>query len=168
MAELYDPRYGALAGIQEKYPMFSDIVVADKRDMGIQNGRKLEFTEAYDDRVDSPLIEIFDPDLQGDELEQAIIGEYLHEAPRRSPEYASMRSRLNDIKTPGQLQDDVARYNDAVENYGETRPYDKWMEVSGLDAFIRGYAVGQWPENYYTDLQKQVIDSMMQQIKGVK
>jgi hypothetical protein len=40
--------------------------------------------------------------------------------------------------------------------------------VSGLDAFIRGYAVGQWPENYYTDLQKQVIDSMMQQIKGVE
>ena len=61
MAELNDPRYGALARIQEQYPMFSDIEVRDLRDQGIQNGRKLEFTEAYDDRYDNPFIEIFDP-----------------------------------------------------------------------------------------------------------
>jgi hypothetical protein len=78
--------------------MFSDIEVRDMRDQGIQNGRKLEFTEAYDDRYDKPLIQIFDPALQGQELEQAVIGEYLHEAPRRSAEYATMRSKLNEIK----------------------------------------------------------------------
>jgi hypothetical protein len=72
---------GALATIREQYPMFSDIEVRDMRDQGIQNGRKLEFTEAYDDRYDKPLIQIFDPALQGQELEQAVIGEYLHEAP---------------------------------------------------------------------------------------
>jgi hypothetical protein len=37
---------GALATIREQYPMFSDIEVRDMRDQGIQNGRKLEFTEA--------------------------------------------------------------------------------------------------------------------------
>ena len=166
MAELYDPRYGALAGIQEKYPMFSDIVVADKRDMGIQNGRKLEFTEAYDDRVDSPLIEIFDPDLQGDELEQAIIGEYLHEAPRRNPQYAEMREILQSLKTPEQLQHDVDMYLDAVDRFGEDRPFEQWNEVSRKDAFIRGYAVGQWEPEYYTDEQKVVIDTMMGLIKA--
>jgi hypothetical protein len=46
---------GALATIREQYPMFSDIEVRDMRDQGIQNGRKLEFTEAYDDRYDKPL-----------------------------------------------------------------------------------------------------------------
>jgi hypothetical protein len=64
---------GALATIREQYPMFSDIEVRDMRDQGIQNGRKLEFTEAYDDRYDKPLIQIFDPALQGQELEQAVI-----------------------------------------------------------------------------------------------
>jgi hypothetical protein len=157
---------GALATIREQYPMFNDIEVRDMRDQGIQNGRKLEFTEAYDDRYDKPLIQIFDPALQGQELEQAIIGEYLHEAPRRSEEYATMRSKLNEIKTPQQLQDDLDRYNYDVENYGENRPFDQWLEVSGLDAFIRGYAVGQWPQDYYTDLQKKVIDAMMQKIRS--
>jgi len=166
MAELYDPRYGALAGIQEKYPMFSDIVVADKRDMGIQNGRKLEFTEAHDDRVDSPLIEIFDPDLQGDELEQAIIGEFLHEAPRRIPEYAKLREKLQKLKTPQQLQDDMNSYLYDVENYGENRPFEKWDEVSRKDAFIRGHAVGQWEPEYYTDEQKTLIDEMMGLIRS--
>ena len=92
-----------VSSIKEKYPLFSDIEVRDLRDQGVQDGRRLEFTEAYDDRVDSPLIEIFDPDLQGDELEQAIIGEFLHEAPRRIPEYAELRERLQELKTPQQL-----------------------------------------------------------------
>ena len=35
---------GALAGIREQYPLFSDIEVQDLRDQGIQNGRRLEFT----------------------------------------------------------------------------------------------------------------------------
>ena len=166
MPELYDPRYGALTGIQEMYPMFSDIVVADKRDMGIQNGRKLEFTEAYDDRVDSPLIEIFDPALQGEELEQAIIGEYLHEAPRRIPQYAELREILQSLKTPEQLQHDVDMYFQDVEERGEDRPFEKWNEVSRKDAFIRGYGVGQWEPEYYTDEQKVVIDTMMGLIKA--
>jgi len=157
---------GALAGIREQYPMFSDIEVSDQRNSGIQNGRKLEFTEAYDDRYNSPLIEVFDPSLQGEELEQAIIGEYLHEAPRRSPEYAEMREILQSLKTPDQLQHDVEMYFNNVQEYGEDRPFEQWNEVSRKDAFIRGYAVGQWPTEYYTDEQKSVIDAMMGLIRG--
>jgi|TARA_R110000822_G_scaffold57915_1_gene145119 hypothetical protein len=157
---------GALAGIREQYPMFSDIEVRDLRDQGVQDGRRLEFTEAYDDRYDSPLIEVFDPDLQGDELEQAIIGEYLHEAPRRNPQYAEMREILQSLKTPEQLQHDVDMYLDAVDRFGEDRPFEQWNEVSRKDAFIRGYAVGQWEPEYYTDEQKVVIDTMMGLIKA--
>lgn len=157
---------GALAGIREQYPMFSDIEVRDLRDQGVQDGRRLEFTEAYDDRYDSPLIEVFDPDLQGDELEQAIIGEYLHEAPRRNPQYAEMREILQSLKTPDQLQHDVDMYLDAVDRFGEDRPFEQWNEVSRKDAFIRGYAVGQWEPEYYTDEQKVVIDTMMGLIKA--
>ena len=157
---------GALSGIRAQYPLFSDIEVRDLRDQGVQDGRRLEFTEAYDDRYDSPLIEVFDPSLQGAELEQAIIGEYLHEAPRRNPQYAEMREILQSLKTPEQLQHDVEMYSDAVEQFGEDRPFEQWNEVSRKDAFIRGYAVGQWEPGYYTDEQKVVIDTMMGLIKA--
>jgi len=155
-----------VSSIKEKYPLFSDIEVRDLRNQGVQDGRRLEFTEAYDDRVDSPLIEIFDPDLQGKELEQAIIGEFLHEAPRRIPEYAELRERLQELKTPQQLQDDMNSYLYDVENYGEDRPFEKWDEVSRKDAFIRGHAVGQWEPGYYTDEQKALIDEMMGLIRS--
>lgn len=155
-----------VSSIKEKYPLFSDIEVNDLRDQGVQDGRRLEFTEAYDDRYDKPLIEIFDPTLQGEELEKAIIGEFLHEAPRRIPEYAELRERLQELKTPQQLQDDVNNYLYDVENYGEDRPFEKWDEVSRKDAFIRGHAVGQWEPEYYTDEQKALIDEMMGLIKS--
>lgn len=155
-----------VSSIKEKYPLFSDIEVRDLRDQGVQDGRRLEFTEAYDDRYDKPLIEIFDPALQGEELEQAIIGEFLHEAPRRIPEYAELRERLQELKTPQQLQDDMNSYLYDVENYGEDRPFEKWDEVSRKDAFIRGHAVGQWEPGYYTDEQKALIDKMMGLIRS--
>ena len=112
------------------------------------------------------LIEVFDPALQGEELEKAIIGEYLHEAPRRIPQYAEMRDILQSLKTPEQLQHDVEMYFRDVEEYGEDRPFEQWNEVSRKDAFIRGYAVGQWRPEYYTDEQKSVIDIMMGLIRS--
>jgi hypothetical protein len=160
------PVVETVSSIKEKYPLFSDIEVRDLRDQGVQDGRRLEFTEAYDDRYDKPLIEIFDPALQGDELEQAIIGEFLHEAPRRIPEYAKLREKLQKLKTPQQLQDDMNSYLYDVENYGENRPFEKWDEVSRKDAFIRGHAVGQWEPEYYTDEQKTLIDEMMGLIRS--
>ena len=160
------PVVETVSSIKEKYPLFSDIEVRDLRDQGVQDGRRLEFTEAYDDRYDKPLIEIFDPALQGDELEQAIIGEFLHEAPRRIPEYAKLREKLQKLKTPQQLQDDMNSYLYDVENYGENRPFEKWDEVSRKDAFIRGHAVGQWEPEYYTDEQKALIDEMMGLIRS--
>ena len=64
-----------VSSIKEKYPLFRDVEVRDERSQGVQNGRRLEFTEPYDDRTGKPLIQIFDPSLQGQELERAIIGE---------------------------------------------------------------------------------------------
>ena len=150
-----------VSSIKEKYPLFRDVEVRDERSQGVQNGRRLEFTEPYDDRTGKPLIQIFDPSLQGQELERAIIGELLHEAPRRIPEYAELREQLQALKTPKQLQDDMNNYLYDVENYGEVRPYKKWDEVSRKDAFIRGHAVKQWEPGYYTDEQKNLIDRMM-------
>ena len=66
------------------------------------------------------------------------------------------------------LQHDVEMYFRDVEEYGEDRPFEQWNEVSRKDAFIRGYAVGQWEPEYYTDEQKSVIDTMMGLIKAEK
>ena len=73
---------------------------------------------------------------------------------------------LQSLKTPEQLQHDVDMYFEDVEERGEDRPFEKWNEVSRKDAFIRGYGVGQWEPEYYTDEQKVVIDTMMGLIKA--
>ena len=156
---------GVLSGIKDQYPMFSDIVVRDLRDQGVSDGRRMEYYSSEDSPTGEEMIDIFDPALQGEELQNAIVGEFLHSAPTRSKEYAELRDVLQSIKTPQQNQDDIARYEYAKENYGESRPFEKWLDVSGLDAFIRGYAVGQWEPEYYTDEQKLVIDMMMDIVK---
>jgi hypothetical protein len=129
------------------------------------DGRRMEYYSSEDSPTGEEMIDIFDPALQGEELQNAIVGEFLHSAPTRSKEYAELRDVLQSIKTPQQNQDDISRYEYAKENYGESRPFEKWLDVSGLDAFIRGYAVGQWEPEYYTDEQKIVIDMMMDIVK---
>jgi len=152
---------GVLSSIKEEYPMFSDITVRDLRDQGTLDERRMEYYSPEDSPTGEEMIDIFDPELQGEELQNAIIGEFLHSAPKRSKEYAELRDVIQSIKTPQQIQDDISRYEYAKENYGEKRPFEKWLDVSGLDAFIRGYAVKQWDSEYYTDEQKLVIDMMM-------
>ena len=158
--------FGVLSRIKEEYPMFSNIVVRDLRDQGISDGRRMEYYSSEDSPTGEKMIDIFDPELQGEELQNAIVGEFLHSAPELSKEFDDLRSLLQNLKTPQQHQDDLYRYEYAKENFGEERPFEKWLDVSGLDAFIRGYAVNQWEPEYYTDAQKIVIDQMMRIVKG--
>ena len=44
---------------------------------------------------------------------------------------------------------------------GDKRDFNTWMEVSGLDSFIRGKAVGQWPDFPYTTEQGTIVNKMM-------
>jgi|TARA_R100000482_G_scaffold121769_2_gene68323 hypothetical protein len=151
--------------LKAKYPIFENIEVVDKRGSGSAGQRKLEFYHPEDSPTGKVLIEVFDQSMQGLELENAILGDMLHNAPYVSRNFANLRNKLKQTRTPEQILVDKQAYEIAKTKYGEQRSFDKWMEYSRLDAFIRGYAVKQWDDSYYTNEQKLLIDSMMDQLK---
>jgi len=152
----------ALKNIKSKYPIFSDIDVADKRSDGMSDQRKLEFYHREDSPTGKARVEVYDRTLTGQSLERAILGDLLHAAPSRSPAFAKLKEFLKESRTPQQQENDKQAYSLAQKQYGEKRPFEKWMKFSRLDAMIRGYAVKQWPDGYYTKEQKNLINSMME------
>ena len=151
--------------LKAKYPIFANIEVTDKRESGVAGQRKLEFYHPEDSPTGKPLIEVFDQSMQGVELENAILGDMLHNAPYVNENFAKLRNKLKQTRTPEQILVDKQAYEIAKTKHGEQRSFDKWMEYSRLDAFVRGYAVKQWNENYYTNEQKLMIDTMMDELK---
>jgi len=121
----------AVRRIKQSYPIFADVEVADLRQQGMSDSRKLEYYHADDSPTGKPRVEVFDSTLQG----------------------------------PDQIQNDKQAYAAAQAKHGETRGFDKWMNFSRLDAMVRGYAVQQWSDAYYTDYQKMLIDTMMSIVK---
>lgn len=66
----------------------------------------------------------------------------------------------------GRLQE---QYQWARKNEGETRPYDEWAKVSGLPAYFRGYAFGQWKSpRLYNDQQRGMFDKLNAYLKSGK
>ncbi len=149
------------ARLKQKYPIFSGIELADKRSSGVADQRKLEFYHPEDSPTGRARIEVFDQSMSGQELENAILGDMLHAAPSLSEDYARLREQLKGTRTTEQIQVDKQAYEIAKSKYGESRDFDKWFEVSRMDAFIRGYAVNQWDQSYYTGEQKGIIDTMI-------
>ena len=156
-----------LSKLRKQYPLLSDLIdnvdIIDRREQGMdRTGRKLEWQEAYDDRYDKHVMEIFDPTLKGSELDQAVLGELLHSAHKYVPEYNQMREQLKSQLSNSDVNNLIGLY----EQSGDNRSFDKWFDHSGLDAFIRGHAVSQWPDSKYTDSQKKLIDKMMGVLQG--
>ena len=151
--------------IKSEFPIFKDIQVRDRRDEGMSDNRQLEYYSEEDSPIEGvELVDIFNPKLQGEELKNAILGDMLHSAPSKSKKYADKKLQLINSRTPEQIEIDNRAYEIAIKQ-GEKRPFDKWYDVSRLDAFIRGYLVKQWDESYYTEEQKELMDSMLQTLK---
>ena len=64
------------------------------------------------------------------------------------------------------------QYKYAIANEGEKRPFQEWLQSTGLPAYFRGYAFQQWPaefnEKAYTPEQRQMFDQMMQYLQTGK
>jgi hypothetical protein len=67
--------------------------------------------------------------------------------------------------TPDQKARLHEQYEYAVKNEGEDRSEADWTRTSGLPAWFRGYAFGQWPKEFtdkaYTPEQRAMFDDMM-------
>ena len=64
------------------------------------------------------------------------------------------------------------QYQYAQKNENETRPFQQWLEISGLPGYFRGYPFKQWPEDFnkqaYTQEQRAMLDDMMKYLSTEK
>lgn len=58
------------------------------------------------------------------------------------------------------------RYEYAVQNFGEKRPFDTWLNSSGAPSVMRGYVFDQWPDEFNRKInspnQIKLLDEMKQ------
>ena len=62
------------------------------------------------------------------------------------------------------------QYVHAQKNFGEARPFAQWAEMTGQPGYFRGYAFGQWPEDFnkraYTPDQRKLLDDVVKYLLG--
>lgn len=119
--------------------------------------------------LDKPGVEIYSNnttplDVLGDVTSHHLI----HTDPVVKNVYANLVSSI----TTQQQEILKDQYSHATQNEGEKRPFEQWLQSSGLPGFLRGYAFKQWPDEFnnkvYTPEQKQMLDGMMKYLVGQK
>jgi hypothetical protein len=151
-------------------PVLDNLTVVDSRKAGMQDDRQLEFYPPEEE--DNPhrgtyTAEIFNPDIQGKDLESAIAADSLHGIKREDPLYAAMRTRFGQSLTPRQHAIDQRAYTEDQD----TRPFPQWMQDNRLDAYLRGYMfpdkADEWRKSgMYTPEQQQQLDKILGYLKG--
>ena len=117
--------------------------------------------------LDKPGVEVYSDKVQPDDILGDVITHYLRNSdPVVKGAYDSFVSSMTaDQKSILQQQ-----YNYSKENEGETRPFEQWAQADGIPAWVRGYAVNQWPKEFTDKVlkpeQKQLLDNMMTYVKG--
>ncbi len=162
-----------LRRIINKYPGLAgyDWQIIDSRRTKPNRERQLEFyapDERYNPRPLKPTIEIFNPDLQGETLDTAVIGDMLHYLPMVDRNFASLREAFRQTLTSEQLAVDRNAYRRAVQKHGENRPFNDWFERSRLDAYLRGYLTPDEQDNWrgvYTPEQVAILEMMKDNLK---
>lgn len=164
-----------LSAIQEQYPKLRryPFKVLDSRGKGAEGDpRQMEFYPP--DERDNPMpgyptVEVFNPQLGGEELKRLVFGDMLHHLPRVDANFAQMRDQFSKTLTPQQKQTDREAYQFEKKNFGEKRTFEQWFKASRLDAYIRGRlapdAADQW-KDFYTPQQTQLLDRMHEYLKS--
>ena len=104
-------------------------------------------------------LEIRDPNVRPID----VLGDYVsHYAVYNDPKLKPLYDEF--IKTiPERQQRD--RYNYAVENFGEDRPYEDWKEMSGDPGMLRGYVFDQFPKDELNKIYSPEQIKLLDQIK---
>lgn len=150
-----------LQSIYGKYPALAgyDFAAIDSRGKPSKHGGQIEFyspDELYNPIPGRPTVEVFNKDLQGDMLERAMFGDMLHHLPDADETFRGYREKFRTTLTPEQQAVDRVAYSKS----GDKRDFDKWMDISRLDSYLRGFlapdANNEWRDTY-TDEQKAIL-----------
>ena len=176
MAEDYESIKSSIA---KRYPLLGRRL----QNFSIQRGERKEYTgkggleyydpeESYSPNYGKPTIELFDDDLQGRELEDAIAGDALHylggtnsKDEPHDPEFYKMKQDFVESLTQQQLSIDLDSYNRRNRSGEERRPFSDWFRYSRSDAYLRGYLFpdknDEWRKNgAYTPEQEEKLEQM--------
>ena len=176
MASQGDPLFNPfLQGILEEYPRMRGYPWAVQWGEP-QQGRQLEFyhpDEPTNPNPGQPTVEVYNRDLKGENLKRAISGDMMHYLPSVDPSYEGMRQEFKTTFTPEQDEVNERAYQRGVDERGEARTYDQWMERSRLDAWLRGGTIpligGEWERNRdkaFTGEQKGLLSRMNDYLTG--
>lgn len=168
-----------LEDIAKEWPALKDhlgnFIVKNGDEKDNVGGGHLEFYPPWESHNPHPgrsTIEIFDKDLTGKALQDAIAADALHllgaKDPRNDqpidPKFYEMKQQLLSTLTPEQLKVDMDAYKrDQARNPDDERTFREWMETSRGDAYIRGYIKPDKDNNWrdvYTPEQKAILDDM--------
>lgn len=109
-------------------------------------------------------IEVFSPKVRPID----ILGDYVsHYGVQNDPELAKLYSGFKQTVPDTTMRE---RYAYHQQKLGEKRPYEDWLEISGMPEYFRGYTFNQWGENakqMYTPEQLQYLDKIRQYL-GIK
>jgi hypothetical protein len=153
----YSPRASNTGNYLETYPVGES--------GGPNDPRPKEFP------MDKPGIEVYRKDTRPiDVLGDAVSHLFVNTDPTIKKYYQDFQKSL----TPAQQKRLQEQYQYAQKNEGEERPYEQWLQISGLPSYFRGYAFKQWPnmddpkvqQQFYTPEQIKQFDAMMQYLSG--
>ena len=106
-------------------------------------------------------VQVFDPKTRPID----ILADYVsHYGVEKDPFLAQKYQQFASSFTPEQqkvLQDQYAYYQQHPE-FKESRPYEEWLQASGMPGYFRGYTFNQWEnsKDAYTQSQLQLLDEI--------
>lgn len=112
-------------------------------------------------RMDRPGVQVFDPKT----TPLDILGDYVsHYGVKADPFLAQRYQQFSQSLDPKQqqiLREQYAYYQNHPQ-YKETRPFEQWLEMSGLPGYFRGYTFNQWPDarGMYNAEQLKMLDEV--------
>jgi len=97
-----------------------------------------------------------------------ILGDYVsHYGVTTDPKLAELYKQFTGSLSPEEMQ---KRYQYYQQNFQEQRPYEQWMESSGIPEMFRGYTFNQWGDDaakMYSPQQLQLLNQVRQYL-GIK
>lgn len=114
-------------------------------------------------------VEVYDPAATPRDVMADVVSHHLVNVdPVVQDYYAKFQQSL----TPDQMARLQEQYAHAQANENEQRPYAEWAQMTGVPAYFRGYAFGQWPPEFnqraYTKDQMKMFDGMTNYLKTGK
>jgi len=152
---------------QKEYPYLANKDIAYKYSQTPGEQRMLEFYKG-DDLPDwakgkQVAIEVFNP--KATPLD--VLGDYAsHYGVQADPQLKALYAQFAGQLDPNMMQE---RYQYHTQNLGENRPYEQWMQMTGLPEMFRGYTFNQWQDaaKMYTPEQLQTLNAVRSYL-GIK